>query len=144
MAKPSVEFVGGILGTWFSGGVAVPLALGYISRSWALTCDEWFGSPWIYSLLFSCIFECLWKDPVNVSTFSHIVVEIHEWPCNNRSDKSLFCEVTNTAKYSALELHAWIPQFCHRIQICICKGFGHLSDNLMPSRFFLCIFCINV
>lgn len=29
MAKPSVEFVAGMLGTWFSGGVAVPLALSY-------------------------------------------------------------------------------------------------------------------
>ncbi|RVW69484.1 Malonate--CoA ligase [Vitis vinifera] len=29
VAKPSVEFVAGILGTWFSGGVAVPLALSY-------------------------------------------------------------------------------------------------------------------
>lgn len=29
MAKPSVEFVAGILGTWLSGGVAVPLALSY-------------------------------------------------------------------------------------------------------------------
>ena len=29
MAKPSAEFVAGILATWFSGGVAVPLALSY-------------------------------------------------------------------------------------------------------------------
>lgn len=29
MAKPCAEFVAGILGTWLSGGVAVPLALGY-------------------------------------------------------------------------------------------------------------------
>uniref|UniRef100_A0A1J3I6P3 Malonate--CoA ligase n=1 Tax=Noccaea caerulescens TaxID=107243 RepID=A0A1J3I6P3_NOCCA len=29
MAKPSAEFVAGVLGTWFSGGVAVPLALSY-------------------------------------------------------------------------------------------------------------------
>ena len=29
VAKPSAEFVAGILGTWFSGGVAVPLALSY-------------------------------------------------------------------------------------------------------------------
>lgn len=29
MAKPSVEFVAGVLGTWISGGVAVPLALSY-------------------------------------------------------------------------------------------------------------------
>ncbi|KAI8544465.1 hypothetical protein RHMOL_Rhmol08G0298900 [Rhododendron molle] len=29
VAKPSVEFVAGMLGTWFSGGVAVPLALSY-------------------------------------------------------------------------------------------------------------------
>lgn len=29
MAKPSAEFVAGILGTWLSGGVAVPLALSY-------------------------------------------------------------------------------------------------------------------
>lgn len=29
VAKPSVEFVAGILGTWLSGGVAVPLALSY-------------------------------------------------------------------------------------------------------------------
>ncbi|XP_051147815.1 probable CoA ligase CCL8 [Andrographis paniculata] len=29
VAKPSPEFVAGILGTWFSGGVAVPLALSY-------------------------------------------------------------------------------------------------------------------
>lgn len=29
VAKPSAEFVAGILGTWLSGGVAVPLALSY-------------------------------------------------------------------------------------------------------------------
>ncbi|KAL1551526.1 putative CoA ligase ccl8 [Salvia divinorum] len=29
VAKPSPEFVAGVLGTWFSGGVAVPLALSY-------------------------------------------------------------------------------------------------------------------
>ncbi|KAL2554958.1 Malonate--CoA ligase [Forsythia ovata] len=29
VAKPSAEFVAGVLGTWFSGGVAVPLALSY-------------------------------------------------------------------------------------------------------------------
>jgi malonyl-CoA/methylmalonyl-CoA synthetase len=29
VAKPSAEFVAGILATWFSGGVAVPLALSY-------------------------------------------------------------------------------------------------------------------
>lgn len=29
MAKPSAEFVAGVLATWFSGGVAVPLALSY-------------------------------------------------------------------------------------------------------------------
>ncbi|OMO66674.1 AMP-dependent synthetase/ligase [Corchorus olitorius] len=29
VAKPSAEFVAGMLGTWFSGGVAVPLALSY-------------------------------------------------------------------------------------------------------------------
>ncbi|XP_041016274.1 malonate--CoA ligase-like isoform X3 [Juglans microcarpa x Juglans regia] len=29
MAKPSAEFVAGMLGTWLSGGVAVPLALSY-------------------------------------------------------------------------------------------------------------------
>ncbi|KAF2301194.1 hypothetical protein GH714_020762 [Hevea brasiliensis] len=29
VAKPSVEFVAGVLATWFSGGVAVPLALSY-------------------------------------------------------------------------------------------------------------------
>ncbi|KAI4324750.1 hypothetical protein MLD38_030207 [Melastoma candidum] len=29
VAKPSVEFVAGVLGTWLSGGVAVPLALSY-------------------------------------------------------------------------------------------------------------------
>lgn len=29
VAKPSAEFVAGILGTWLCGGVAVPLALGY-------------------------------------------------------------------------------------------------------------------
>ncbi|KAI4355621.1 hypothetical protein L6164_004375 [Bauhinia variegata] len=29
VAKPSAEFVAGILGTWFSGGVGVPLALSY-------------------------------------------------------------------------------------------------------------------
>ncbi|KAK1313231.1 Malonate--CoA ligase [Acorus calamus] len=29
VAKPSAEFVAGLLGTWFSGGVAVPLALSY-------------------------------------------------------------------------------------------------------------------
>ncbi|GFZ04172.1 AMP-dependent synthetase and ligase family protein [Actinidia rufa] len=29
LAKPSAEFVAGILGTWFGGGVAVPLALSY-------------------------------------------------------------------------------------------------------------------
>ena len=29
MAKPSAEFVAGVLGTWFSGSVAVPLALSY-------------------------------------------------------------------------------------------------------------------
>ncbi|KAK6912053.1 AMP-binding enzyme, C-terminal domain [Dillenia turbinata] len=29
VAKPSAEFVASVLGTWFSGGVAVPLALGY-------------------------------------------------------------------------------------------------------------------
>ncbi|KAJ4718092.1 Malonate--CoA ligase [Melia azedarach] len=29
VAKPSLEFVAGVLGTWFSGGVAVPLALSY-------------------------------------------------------------------------------------------------------------------
>ncbi|XVE52072.1 hypothetical protein DITRI_Ditri02bG0091700 [Diplodiscus trichospermus] len=29
IAKPSAEFVAGMLGTWFSGGVAVPLALSY-------------------------------------------------------------------------------------------------------------------
>ncbi|KAI9162544.1 hypothetical protein LWI28_028382 [Acer negundo] len=29
VAKPSAEFVSGVLGTWFSGGVAVPLALSY-------------------------------------------------------------------------------------------------------------------
>ncbi|KAL6996457.1 putative CoA ligase ccl8 [Sarracenia purpurea var. burkii] len=29
VAKPSAEFVAGILGTWFSGGVAVPIALSY-------------------------------------------------------------------------------------------------------------------
>ncbi|CAK9174580.1 unnamed protein product [Ilex paraguariensis] len=29
VAKPSAEFIAGILGTWFSGGVAVPLALSY-------------------------------------------------------------------------------------------------------------------
>ncbi|KAG2301800.1 hypothetical protein Bca52824_030451 [Brassica carinata] len=27
--KPSAEFVAGVLGTWFSGGAAVPLALSY-------------------------------------------------------------------------------------------------------------------
>ncbi|XP_048599968.1 malonate--CoA ligase-like [Brassica napus] len=32
VAKPSAEFVAGVLGTWFSGGVAVPLALSYILR----------------------------------------------------------------------------------------------------------------
>lgn len=29
VAKPSAEFVAGVLATWFSGGVAVPLALSY-------------------------------------------------------------------------------------------------------------------
>ncbi|KAK2971169.1 hypothetical protein RJ640_008593 [Escallonia rubra] len=29
VAKPSAEFVAGVLGTWFSGGVAVPLAVSY-------------------------------------------------------------------------------------------------------------------
>ncbi|XP_021912276.1 malonate--CoA ligase-like [Carica papaya] len=29
VANPSAEFVAGVLGTWFSGGVAVPLALSY-------------------------------------------------------------------------------------------------------------------
>lgn len=29
MAKPSAEFVAGVLASWFSGGVAVPLALSY-------------------------------------------------------------------------------------------------------------------
>ncbi|KAG2301798.1 hypothetical protein Bca52824_030449 [Brassica carinata] len=29
VAKPSAEFVAGVLGTWFSGGAAVPLALSY-------------------------------------------------------------------------------------------------------------------
>lgn len=29
VAKPSAEFVAGLLGTWLSGGVAVPLALSY-------------------------------------------------------------------------------------------------------------------
>lgn len=29
VAKPSAEFVAGMLGTWLSGGVAVPLALSY-------------------------------------------------------------------------------------------------------------------
>ncbi|KAL4026560.1 hypothetical protein IC575_014996 [Cucumis melo] len=29
VAKPSAEFLAGVLGTWFSGGVAVPLALSY-------------------------------------------------------------------------------------------------------------------
>lgn len=29
VAKPSAEFVAGILGTWLCGGVAVPLALSY-------------------------------------------------------------------------------------------------------------------
>lgn len=29
IAKPSAEFVAGLLGTWLSGGVAVPLALNY-------------------------------------------------------------------------------------------------------------------
>ena len=29
VAKPCAEFVAGILGTWLSGGVAVPLALSY-------------------------------------------------------------------------------------------------------------------
>ncbi|EFH59242.1 hypothetical protein ARALYDRAFT_318392 [Arabidopsis lyrata subsp. lyrata] len=29
VAKPSAEFVAGVMGTWFSGGVAVPLALSY-------------------------------------------------------------------------------------------------------------------
>lgn len=29
VAKPSAEFVAGLLGTWLSGGVAVPLALNY-------------------------------------------------------------------------------------------------------------------
>lgn len=29
IAKPSAEFVAGMLGTWLSGGVAVPLALSY-------------------------------------------------------------------------------------------------------------------
>jgi malonyl-CoA/methylmalonyl-CoA synthetase len=29
VAKPSAEFVAGILGTWLSGGVAVPLAVSY-------------------------------------------------------------------------------------------------------------------
>jgi len=29
VAKPFAEFVAGILATWFSGGVAVPLALSY-------------------------------------------------------------------------------------------------------------------
>ncbi|XP_023000346.1 malonate--CoA ligase [Cucurbita maxima] len=29
IAKPSAEFLAGLLGTWFSGGVAVPLALNY-------------------------------------------------------------------------------------------------------------------
>lgn len=29
VAKPGAEFVAGVLGTWLSGGVAVPLALSY-------------------------------------------------------------------------------------------------------------------
>lgn len=29
VAKPSAEFVAGVLATWLSGGVAVPLALSY-------------------------------------------------------------------------------------------------------------------
>lgn len=29
VAKPSAEFVAGLLGTWLSGGIAVPLALSY-------------------------------------------------------------------------------------------------------------------
>ena len=29
VAKPSAEFVAAVLGTWLSGGVAVPLALSY-------------------------------------------------------------------------------------------------------------------
>lgn len=29
VAKPSAEFVAGIIGTWLSGGCAVPLALSY-------------------------------------------------------------------------------------------------------------------
>lgn len=29
VAKPSAEFLAGVLGTWLSGGVAVPLALSY-------------------------------------------------------------------------------------------------------------------
>lgn len=55
MAKPSAEFVAAVLATWFSGGVAVPLALSYPETELMHVMNDAVCSPLstLYALSFS-------------------------------------------------------------------------------------------
>lgn len=57
VAKPSAEFVAGILGTWFSGGVAVPLALSYPEAELLHVMSDSVGSKTSLFLLFTLFFS---------------------------------------------------------------------------------------
>lgn len=49
VAKPSAEFVAGILGIWLSGGVAVPLATSYpeVELLYVINNSVCFGVPFL-------------------------------------------------------------------------------------------------
>lgn len=61
VAKPSAEFLAGVLGTWFSGGVAVPLALSYPEAELlhVLNDSVWFCLP--SHNFFSLLMSYYWK-----------------------------------------------------------------------------------
>ena len=77
VAKPSVEFVAGILGTWFSGGVAVPLALSYPEAELLHVMNDSVRPEFtlFYFLVYLSVYE---RIQLMFSTLSHIVVEIHK------------------------------------------------------------------